>query len=92
MRHRSVSGKRALVTGGSSGIGGHVALELAGAEPKVGSSSVTKRIGWRERRGRTAYDLSGAFACLCNVGSQEGVGDRMAATVRGRIGGVDIAH
>jgi uncharacterized protein len=88
MRRRSVSGKRALVTGGSSGIGRHVALELAqrGAKVVIVSHEEDRLASVEKELHAISPD---AFACLCNVGSQEDV-DRMAATVRGRIGGVDV--
>jgi 3-hydroxybutyrate dehydrogenase len=59
-----LSGKTALVTGGSRGIGKAVALKLAAAGAAVASCSRTKELN---QQLKTALELSGAKCLSCTV-------------------------
>ncbi|KLL10371.1 MULTISPECIES: SDR family NAD(P)-dependent oxidoreductase [Protofrankia] len=84
-----LSGKRAIVTGGGTGIGYAIALELARQEVSV---AITSRRGEvLENAARLIRDETGArvLAVTADTGDDDSV-RALVETVRGEFGGVDI--
>jgi NAD(P)-dependent dehydrogenase (short-subunit alcohol dehydrogenase family) len=87
-RRYRVEGRTALVTGGSSGIGRQLALDLARAGCTVViASHDDEKLAEAQTELRAISPTS--FAVRCDVTSQTDV-DSMAATVLGRLGHLDI--
>ncbi|GAA1858980.1 glucose 1-dehydrogenase [Pseudonocardia ailaonensis] len=80
----SLSGRTAIVTGASAGLGAHIARALAGAGARVGL--VARR---RERLTRLADDLPGAVVLAGDLGHPDDV-DAIAAEALVQLGSVDI--
>ena len=81
-----LTGKRALVTGASGGIGREIAKALAGAGARVALSG-TRVAALEETRGEIG---SGDHPILpCNLGDQDAV-DRLVPSAEGALGGLDI--
>ncbi len=88
MAHKSLSGKKALITGASKGLGKAMALALAQAG--AGVALVARD---REKLGQVAAEIRGrdgeAEVFPADVTSEEQV-QRLAEEVTGRFGGLDI--
>lgn len=84
-----LSGKVALVTGASSGIGRACAIALAGAGAKVAVNYYSDETGAREVVDAIESSGGGAFACQADVGDEEAVLALFAQT-RSRFGPLDI--
>jgi 3-oxoacyl-[acyl-carrier protein] reductase len=80
----SLSGKKALVTGATGGIGGAIAgtLHEAGAQLAVSGSK-------RERVEAFAQSLPGASALVCNLSELSTI-DAFAAEAEAALGGLDV--
>ncbi len=85
-----IDGKRAIVTGGSSGIGKRVALaySMAGAQVAI----VSRHADSLERVAREITEAGGkeVLAAVCDVRKPSEV-SRMVGTITERLGGIDIA-
>ena len=82
---RELSGKRALVTGASRGIGLAIARRLAD-----GGARVVLNAGHsRDALEAAAAGIEGALACFADVGDPAAV-DAMMATVKRELGGIDV--
>jgi 3-oxoacyl-[acyl-carrier protein] reductase len=82
---RELSGKRALVTGASRGIGLAIARRLAGDGARVAMNAGHSR----ERLEAAAAEVEGALACFADVGDPVAV-DAMIDTIKRELGGLDI--
>lgn len=83
-RHRPLQGLRALVTGGSSGLGRAIALELARRGCRVLATA---------RRADRLADLVATAADIQTLGgdiTDAGFRDRLPAAAADRLGGLDI--
>ena len=84
----SVAGKRAIVTGASSGLGRQFALTLAAEGARVALAA--RRIELLESLAAEIADAGGeAFAVRLDVSEDASVAAAVAATVE-RVGGVDV--
>jgi 3-oxoacyl-[acyl-carrier protein] reductase len=79
-----LTGKRALVTGASGGIGREIAKALAGAGAKLALSGT--RVGALED---VASEIGGATVLPCNLADLEAV-DKLVAQAEAALGGLDI--
>jgi len=88
MAHKSLSGKKALITGASKGLGKAMALALA----QAGAGVALVARDW-EKLGQVAAEIRGrdgeAEVFPADVTSEEQV-QRLAEEVTGRFGGLDI--
>src|SRR5690606_481809 len=82
---RELSGKRALVTGASRGIGLAVARRLARAGARVAMNAGHSR----ERLLAAAAEVEGSLACFADVGDPAAV-EAMLDTIKSEFGGLDI--
>ncbi len=80
-----LSGRRALVTGASRGIGLAIARRLAAAGVRVAMNAAHSR----EQLEEAVASVPGAIACLADVGDPAAV-DAMFEDVRRELGGLDI--
>lgn len=85
-----LAGKVAVVTGGASGIGRAVALELAANEARLCIADIN--LSGAEQVAQDIRASGGdAFACRCDIGSEEEVREAVEAAVA-RFGRLDIMH
>jgi len=82
---RELSGKRALVTGASRGIGFAIARRLGAAGARVAMNAGHSR----ERLEAAVAEVEGALPCFADVGDPVAV-DAMIDTVKRELGGLDI--
>ena len=82
---RELSGKRALVTGASRGIGRAIARRLAADGARVAMNAGHSR----EHLDAAVAEIDGALACFADVGNPAAV-DAMFALVKKELGGLDI--
>jgi 3-oxoacyl-[acyl-carrier protein] reductase len=82
---RELSGKRALVTGASRGIGLAIARRLADRGARVAMNAGHSREGLDA----AVAQIDGAIACFADVGDPAAV-DAMMATIKQQLGGLDI--
>lgn len=82
---RELSGKRALVTGASRGIGLAIARRLSAAGARVAMNAGHSR----ERLESAVAGIEGALPCFADVGDPAAV-DAMIETVKRELGGIDI--
>jgi 3-oxoacyl-[acyl-carrier protein] reductase len=82
---RELSGKRALVTGASRGIGLAIARRLSSRGARVAMNAGHSREGLDA----AVAGVDGALACFADVGDPGAV-DEMMATIKRELGGVDI--
>lgn len=83
-RYRDLSGRRALVTGGSSGLGQAIALELA--RRGCGVLATARRADRLDALARTATGIQGVAGDLTDPDFR----DRLPGMAADRLGGLDI--
>jgi len=82
---RELSGKQALVTGASRGVGRAIARRLAADGARVALNAAHSR----EHLQQAAAEIEGSLAYLADVGDPAAV-DAMFATIKKELGGLDI--